>query len=160
MVQAQSATQARCGNPACGNHTERQATGRPARYCSGRCRQAARRERLRLAEAEWQRAERPGADAAVCDQYRYAATLAAMLRTRDHAARHAAAIPCEIGDATAPSVPEQVIARAGQQGATDGEAGQAVSLPVIRDAGNAQGALPGSRAQVPRAWPPWAWSIA
>ena len=37
----------RCAGPGCGKVLERRATGRPARYCSGRCRQAARRQRLR-----------------------------------------------------------------------------------------------------------------
>lgn len=37
----------RCAGPGCGKVLERRATGRPARYCSGRCRQVARRQRLR-----------------------------------------------------------------------------------------------------------------
>ena len=37
----------RCAGPGCSNVLERRATGRPARYCSARCRQAARRKSLR-----------------------------------------------------------------------------------------------------------------
>ena len=37
----------RCAGPGCGKVLERRATGRPARYCSARCRQAARRKSLR-----------------------------------------------------------------------------------------------------------------
>ena len=62
MVPPPSGSQPRCGNPGCGRPIERQATGRPACYCSGSCRQAVHRERLRLAEAERQRAERLGAE--------------------------------------------------------------------------------------------------
>ena len=108
MVSLPSVSQPRCGNPACGRPIERQTTGRPARYCSGRCRQAARRERLRLAEAERQRAERPGADPAVPDRYR-GATQPAVLRARDHAAHQAASIPREVASATAPLVTKQLI---------------------------------------------------
>ena len=156
MVPPLSVSQPRCGNPACGRPIERQATGRPARYCSGSCRQAARRERLRLAEAERQRAERPGADRAVPGRYR-GATQAAVLRARDHATHQAAPIPREVAGATAPLVTKQLIARAGRQGSPDGEAGQPASMPVIRDAGDAPA---GSGIQAPRAWPPWAWTVA
>jgi hypothetical protein len=41
----------RCASPSCGRPLERQATGRPARYCSGRCRQAVHRARARAAAA-------------------------------------------------------------------------------------------------------------
>ena len=138
---------------------ERQATGRPARYCSGSCRQAARRERVRLAEAERQRAERLGADPAVPGQYRGAAQ-PAVLRARDHAAYQAAPIRREVVGATAPLVTKQLIVCGGRQGSPDGEAGQPASMPVIRDAGDAPGDPPGSGTQAPRAWPPWAWTIA
>jgi hypothetical protein len=152
-------SQPRCGNPACGRPIERQATGRPARYCSGSCRQAARRERLRLAEAERPRAERLGADPAVPDRYR-GATQAAVLRALDHAAHQAASISREVAGVTAPLVTKQLIACAGRQSPPDGEAGQPVSMPVIRDADDAPGAPPGSGTQTPRAWPPWAWTVA
>ena len=156
MVPPPSGCQPRCGNPACGRPIERQATGRPARYCSGSCRQAVHRERVRLAEAERQRAERPGAGPAVPGQYR-GATQAAVLRARDHAAHQAAPIPRQVAGATAPLVTKQLIARAGRQGSPGGEAGQPESMPVIRDAGDAP---PGSGTQAPRAWPPWAWTVA
>ena len=42
---------ARCARPGCGEPLERQATGRPARYCSGKCRQTAHRARARAAAA-------------------------------------------------------------------------------------------------------------
>ena len=42
---------ARYARPGCGEPLERQATGRPARYCSGKCRQAAHRARARAAAA-------------------------------------------------------------------------------------------------------------
>jgi hypothetical protein len=48
-----SGSQPRRGNPACGRPIERQATGRPARYCSGSWRQAV--HRVRLADADRQR---------------------------------------------------------------------------------------------------------
>jgi hypothetical protein len=146
----------RCANPACGRPIERRPTGRPAAYCGPACRQAARRERLRPAEAERQRAERPGADPALPGQYR-GATQAAVPRARDHAAHQAAPIPREVAGATAPLVTEQLTARAGRRGSPDGEAGQPASMPVIRDAGDAP---PGSGTQAPRAWPPWAWTVA
>jgi hypothetical protein len=155
MVPPPPGSQPRCGNPACGRPVERQATGRPARYCSGSCRQAAYRERVRLADAERQRAEQLGADPAVPGQYR-GAIQAAVLRARDHAVRLAASIPGEVADATVPLVTKQLIARAGRQSSPDGEAGQPASMPVIKDAGDA----PGSGTQAPRAWPPWAWTIA
>jgi len=148
-----------CANPACGRPVERRPTGRPAAYCGPACRQAARRERVRLAGAERQRAERPGADPAVPDRYR-GATQPAVLRARDHAAHQAAPIPREVAGATAPLVTKQLIAGAGRQGSPDGEAGQPASMPVIRDAGDAPGAPPGSGTQAPRAWPPWAWTVA
>jgi hypothetical protein len=156
MVPPPSESQARCGNPGCGRPIERQATGRPARYCSGSCRQAVHRERLRLAEAERQRAGRPGADPAVPGQYRGAAQ-PPVLRAREHAAHQAAPVPREVAGATAPLVTKQLTARAGRQGSPDGEAGQPASMPVIRDAGDAP---PGSGTQAPRAWPPWAWTVA
>ncbi len=159
MVPPPPGSQPRCGNPACGRPIERQATGRPARYCSGSCRQAVHRERARLAEAERQRAERLGADRAVPDQYR-GATQPAVLRARDHAAYQAAPIPREVADATAPLVTKQLIACAGRQSPPDGEVGQPASMPVIRDAGDAPGAPPGPGTQAPRAWPPWAWTVA
>jgi len=37
----------RCAGPGCSKVLERRATGRPASYCSSRCRQAARRQRVR-----------------------------------------------------------------------------------------------------------------
>jgi hypothetical protein len=40
----------RCAGPGCVNVLERRATGRPARFCSARCRQAARRQSLRAQE--------------------------------------------------------------------------------------------------------------
>lgn len=159
MTPSPSGSQPRCANPACGRPVERQATGRPACYCSGSCRQAAHRERLRLAEAGRQRAERLGADAAVPDQYR-GATQADVLRARDHAAYQAASIPREVAAATAPPVTKQLIARAGRPGSPGGEAGQPVSMPVSRDAGAAPGAPPGSGTQASRAWPSWAWTVA
>jgi hypothetical protein len=149
----------RCANPACGRPVERRPTGRPAAYCGPACRQAARRERLRLAEAERRHAERLGAGPAVPGRYRGVAQ-AAVLRARDHAAYHVASIPREVAGATAPLVTEQLIARAGRRGSPDGEAGQPASMPVIRDAGDAPGAHPGSGTQAPRAWPPWAWTVA
>jgi hypothetical protein len=157
MVPPPSGSQPRCGNPACGRPIERQATGRPARYCSGSCRQAARRERLRLAEAGRQRAGRLGSDPAVPDHRD--ATQAAVLRAGDHAAHQAVPIRREVAGATAPLVTEQLTARAGRQGFPGGEAGLSASMPVIRDAGDARGA-PGSGTQAPRAWPPWAWTVA
>jgi hypothetical protein len=36
----------KCAGPGCGNVLERRGTGRPARFCSARCRQAARRQSL------------------------------------------------------------------------------------------------------------------
>jgi hypothetical protein len=159
MVPPPSVSQPRCGNPACGRSVERQATGRPARYCSGSCRQAVHRERVRLAEAERQRAERLSADPPVPDQYR-GATQAAVLRARDHAAHQAASMSREVAGATAPLVTKQPIVRAGRQSSPDGEAGQPASMPVIRDAGDALGAPSGSGTQAPRAWPPWAWTVA
>jgi len=39
----------KCANPSCGRPLERRATGRPASYCSGKCRQAAHRARARAA---------------------------------------------------------------------------------------------------------------
>ena len=124
MVQPPPGSQPRCGNPACGRPIERQATGRPARYCSGSCRQAVHRERVRLAEAERQRAERLGAGPAVPDQYR-GATQPAVLRARDHAAHQAVPIPREVAGATAPLVTKQLTARAGRQDSPAGEAGSA-----------------------------------
>ena len=159
MVPPPPGSQPLCGNPACGRPIERQATGRPARYCSGSCRQAARRERVRLAEAERQRAERLGADPAVPGQYRGTAQ-PAVLRARDHAAYQAAPIRREVVGATASLVTKQLIVCGGRQGSPDGEAGQPASMPVIRDAGDAPGDPPGSGTQAPRAWPPWAWTIA
>ncbi len=50
----------RCANLACARAFEPSAVGRPARYCSPACRQAAHRERVRIAEAERQQmAPRP-----------------------------------------------------------------------------------------------------
>jgi hypothetical protein len=149
----------RCANPACGRPIERRPTGRPAAYCGPACRQAARRERLRLAKADRQRAEQLSADPAVPDRYR-GPTQADVLRARDHAAYRAASIPREVAGATAPLVTKQLIARAGRQGSPGGEGGQSASMPVIRDAGDAPGAPPGSGTQAPRAWPPWAWTVA
>jgi hypothetical protein len=159
MVPPPSVSQPRCGNPACGRPIERQATGRPARYCSGSCRQAVHRERLRPAEAERQRAEPLGADPAVPDQYR-GATQPAAVRARDHAAHQAVPIPREVADATVSLVTKQLIARAGRPGSTGGEAGQPASLPVIGDAGDVSGVPAASGSQAPRAWPPWAWTVA
>lgn len=105
--------------------------GRLAVYCGPVCRQAARRERLRLAEAKRQRAERPGADPAVPDQYR-GATQPAVLPAREHAAHQAAPIPREVDGAVTPLVMKQLIARAGHQGSPDGQAGQPAPTPVIR----------------------------
>ena len=154
MIPPPPVSQPRCGNPACGRPIERQATGRPARYCSGSCRQAVHRERVRLAEAE-----RLGAERAVPGRYR-GATQAAVLRARDHAADQAAPIPREVAGATAPLVTKQLIARAGRQGSPGGEAGQPASMPVIRDAGDVPGVPAAPRTQAPRAWPPWAWTVA
>ena len=153
MVPPPPVSQPRCGNPTCGRSIERQATGRPARYCSGSCRQAVHRERVRLAEAE-----RLSADRAVPDQYRDA-TQAAVLRAREHAAHQAASIPREVAGATAPLVTEQLTARAGHQGSPDGQTGQPASMPVIRDAGGAPDVPAASGTQAPRAWPPWAWTL-
>jgi len=105
----------RCANPACGRPIERRPNGRPACYCSASCRQAARRERLRQAEAERQRPERLGADRAVPDRCRGAIQVA-VLRAHDHAAYQEAPIPREVAAATAPLVTKQLIARAGRQG--------------------------------------------
>ena len=149
----------RCANPACGRPIERRPTGRPAAYCGPACRQAARRERLRLAEAQRQRAERPGADRAVQDRYR-GATQPAVLRAREHAAHQSAPIPREVAGATAPLVTKQLIACAGRQGPTGGEAGQPASLPVTGDAGDVPGVPAAAGTQAPRAWPPWAWTVA
>jgi hypothetical protein len=160
MVPPPSVSQPRCGNPACGRPIDRQATGRPARYCSGSCRQAARRERLRLAEAERRRAERLGANPAVRDQSHATAAQEAKSLARDHAARQAASFPHEVADTTAPAVTKQVITRTGSRGAADGETGQPISMPVIRGGGDAQGAPLSSGTQTPRAWPSWAWSTA
>jgi predicted ATPase with chaperone activity len=41
----------RCAGPLCLRDVEPRATGRPARYCSATCRQAAHRDRVRQAEA-------------------------------------------------------------------------------------------------------------
>ncbi len=149
----------RCANPACGRPIERRPTGRPAAYCGPACRQAVHRERVRLAEAERRRAERLGAYPAVPGQYR-GATQPAVLRARDHAAHQAAPVPREVAGAMAPLVTKQPITRAGRQGPTDGEPAGAASMPVIRDAGDAPGAPPGSGTHAPRAWPPWAWTVA
>jgi hypothetical protein len=146
MVPPSPGSQPRCGNPACGRPIERQATGRPARYCSGSCRQAARRERLRLADAERQRAERLGAGPTVAGLY--------------PGATQAAPIPRQVAGATPALVTKQLIARAGRQGSPGGEAGQSASMPVIRDAGDAPVTPPGCGIQAPRAWPPWAWTVA
>lgn len=137
----------RCANPACGRPIERRPAGRPAVYCGPACRQAARRERLRLAEAERQRPGRLGADPAVPGRYR-GATQPAVLRARDHPAYQAASISREVAGACA-----------GRQGPPDEEVGQSASMPVIGDAG-APGAPPGPGTQAPRAWPPWAWTVA
>jgi IS5 family transposase len=88
------------------------------------------------------------------------ATLAAVLPARDHAAYQAAPIPREVAGATAPLVTKQLIARAGRHGSTGGEAEQPASLPVIGDAGDVSGVPAASRTQAPRAWPPWAWTVA
>jgi hypothetical protein len=149
----------RCANPACGRPIERRPTGRPAAYCGPACRQAARRGRLRLAKAERQRAERLAAEPAVPDQYR-GATQADVLRARDHAAHQAAPLPREVADATAPLVTKQLIVCGGRQASPGGEAGQPASMPVSRDADDTPGAPPGSGTQAPRAWPPWAWTVA
>ena len=47
----------RCAGPGCGRPLNRPATGRPARYCGGNCRQAAHREKVRAAQAERDRAD-------------------------------------------------------------------------------------------------------
>lgn len=143
MVPPPPGSQPRCGNPACGRPIERQATGRPARYCSGSCRQAARRERLSLAETERQRAGRLGADPAVPGQYR-SATQAAALPARDHAAYQAAPIPRQVAGAMAPLVTKQLIVRDGRQVFPGGEAGHPTSMPVIRDAVDGPDAPAGS----------------
>ena len=60
---------ATCGRPGCGQPLPRHGTGRPARYCSANCRQAARRARIRADEAErlrrtqWAEARADAADA-------------------------------------------------------------------------------------------------
>jgi hypothetical protein len=51
-------TVARCSGPGCGQPVTRAATGRPARYCGGNCRQAARRARVRAEEEAAARAAR------------------------------------------------------------------------------------------------------
>jgi hypothetical protein len=51
-------TVARCAGPGCGQPVTRAATGRPARYCGGNCRQAARRARVRAGEEAAARAAR------------------------------------------------------------------------------------------------------
>jgi hypothetical protein len=45
--QTEAGQEDRCAGPGCGNLLERRGTGRPARYCCARCRQAARRKKLR-----------------------------------------------------------------------------------------------------------------
>lgn len=50
----------RCANPSCGRPLERRATGRPARHCSGKCRQAAHRARTRAAAGRRLRDEDAG----------------------------------------------------------------------------------------------------
>jgi hypothetical protein len=47
----------RCAGPQCSRPLEARGTGRPGRYCSANCRQAAYRERVRQADAERDRAE-------------------------------------------------------------------------------------------------------
>ena len=54
MTQVPSATQARCGNRACGKPLEHRPTGRPARYCGAACRQAVHRARARHSGADSQ----------------------------------------------------------------------------------------------------------
>ena len=53
--------------------------------------------------------------------------------------------------------PNTVLAAPGVGGTVGGEADQPISMPVIRDEGDAP---PGSGTQAPRAWPPWAWTVA
>lgn len=55
---------ARCAGPGCARPLNRPATGRPARYCGGNCRQAAHREKARAAQAERERAEQLAASKA------------------------------------------------------------------------------------------------
>ncbi len=47
----------RCAGPGCTRPLNRPATGRPAKYCGGNCRQAAHREQVRVAQAERDRAD-------------------------------------------------------------------------------------------------------
>lgn len=51
---AVAAAKTSCANLACARAFEPSATGRPARYCTPACRQAAHRERVRIAKAERQ----------------------------------------------------------------------------------------------------------
>ena len=47
----------RCAGPGCARPLNRPATGRPAKYCGGNCRQAAHREQARAAQVERDRAD-------------------------------------------------------------------------------------------------------
>jgi hypothetical protein len=70
----------RCASPSCGRPLEPRPTGRPARYCSGKCRQAGKRARARAA------ADPQFRDAAVTEPPEYA----------PRAARHGPASVSEI----------------------------------------------------------------
>jgi hypothetical protein len=232
MVPPPSGSQPRCGNPACGRPIERQAIGRPACYCSGSCRQAVHRERVRLADAERQRAgrlheatsaaarlwrelERAAreaarlanavlayadgddgqdlasaiaghreaalrlqglagkyfdtaglakqlcADPAVRGQYRGPEVVqATAFRARENATRRAASTPREHAGIADPGATKPLAVRVERADGHDGEADQPVSLPLVRDTGDTQGAPPGSGTQTPQARPPWSWSTA
>jgi len=136
---------AQCANSACRQLVEWRPTGRPATYCGSNCRQAAHRERARVAEAERQRAVQPSADPGSRDGYS-AAAQAAVLQACDHVASQAVSIPCQGTDASGTAVTKQ-------------EAGESASMTVTRDEGDAQEAPSGSGVRPP-AWPPWAWTVA
>lgn len=79
----------RCANPACIRPVRQPATGRPARYCSPACRQAAHRDRARQAAEAAQRAARLAAAKETC-----AATWRPLEETCADAADTARAVLC------------------------------------------------------------------
>ena len=101
-----------------------------------------------------------GADPAFRSRSRGAEVVqASALRASEKATGRAASAPLERAGTANPGVTKPLGIRVERAGGHDGEAGQLVSL-LVRDTGDIQGALPGSGTQVPRAWPPWAWSTA
>jgi hypothetical protein len=77
---------ARCAGPGCAQPLKRPATGRPAKYCSDNCRQAAHREKVRAARAEQERAEQLAAAKAVTAQLWRPLEQAGFHDVADHAA--------------------------------------------------------------------------